>query len=357
MSFQEDTRSSVSSPTAAAPPCREAVKDDMDDSQDMPAAGPLRDILQHCQENLLPAYQRADAAALLLQKKYRRRALAVAILGSAAVVLATIELSGLVTAGWLALLEAAAALLTVLIVLVGMGAFQKEEWLLERYKAESLRLLKFRFLIEGVWSASPAEVQHCKDRLCDDVEEISTTTFSGLQGWVAQGTIPGVHLPPPSASALSPGNLEGLIRYYRRKRLHYQMAYLSKAVGRDQKRDRHTRLVGPALFFGSVAFVLAHLAVHFQPGTEGVWGKLLILVAAALPVMGAGFRIYRAANEFARNAARFESVHYTLCGLSERLRGVSDAPAGFRELGFCEQTFESDVREWMRLMVEAEWFG
>jgi len=43
--------------------------------------------------------------------------------------------------------------------------------------------------------------------------------------------------------------------------------------------------------------------------------------------------------------------------LSERLREANDPDTVFREIGFCEQTLEADLREWLRLMVEAEWFG
>jgi hypothetical protein len=351
-------------PAGSAPPCRETVKDDIDDSEDMPAAEPLHGILQHCQDELLPTYRNVDGAAMDFQKKYRRRALSVAILGSAAVVLATIQLSGLayyvLPLSWtwfVPVLEGVTALLAMLIVLLGMGTSLKEQWLRARYKAESLRLLKFRFLFEpALWSADPAEAQKCKERLCDQVEDIATTSFSALLGWMARGTLPEVHAPPPTGGLLTPDNLKALIHYYRSKRLHYQMAYLSKAVRRDQGRDRHTRVVGPALFFGSVAFVLAHLAVEIGHGAED-WSKFLILIAAALPVMGAGFRMHRAANEFARNAARFEAVHNILSALSGRLRDAPDPPTVFREIGFCEQTFEADLREWMRLMVEAEWFG
>jgi hypothetical protein len=42
---------------------------------------------------------------------------------------------------------------------------------------------------------------------------------------------------------------------------------------------------------------------------------------------------------------------------SERLRGASDSLTVFRDVGFCEQILEPDLREWLRLMVEAEWFG
>lgn len=363
VSFPENQRSPTSEPPAGAIPCRAPVNDDMDDSEDIPrAAQPLRGFLEQCRAHVQPAYDAVDGAAMDFQKKYRRRATAAAILGSTAVVLATVQLSGLADHvlashwSWLVpVLEFAAALATLLIVLLGMGTFLKEQWLLERYKAESLRLLKFRWLLEtGAGAASSAEAEKRKARLCDKVEEIATTTFSALQGWIARGTVPTVQTSP--TATLTRDDLDNLVRYYSKKRLHNQMAYLSQAVQRDQRRDRHTRLAGPSLFFGSVAFVLAHLAVEI--GGDAVnWSKLLILIAAALPVMGAGFRIYRAANEFARNASRCEAVHHALSELSARLREASDAPAVFRELGFCEQVLESDLREWMRLMVEAEWFG
>ena len=185
----------------------------------------------------------------------------------------------------------------------------------------------------------------------DEVEDVATTTFSVLQGWIAQGTIPEIHPPPPTSGLLSPGSLKALIDYYRSKRLHYQMVYLSKAVRRDQKRDRHTRVVGPALFFGSVAFVLAHLAVEIRHGAED-WSRLLILIAAALPAMGAGFRIDRAATECARNAARFEAVHHILSALSERLRMLRTRQPFFASSVFANKpsspTSASGCASWWR---------
>ncbi len=46
-----------------------------------------------------------------------------------------------------------------------------------------------------------------------------------------------------------------------------------------------------------------------------------------------------------------EAVHHVWNEISQKLRDASDAQATFRELGFCEQVLESDLREWMRLMV------
>jgi hypothetical protein len=80
-------------------------------------------------------------------------------------------------------------------------------------------------------------------------------------------------------------------------------------------------------------------------------------VAATLPVCGAGIRAIRGVLEYGRNASRYEATHNVLVKLSERLREAKDAAGVFREIGFCEQILEADLREWLRLMVEAEWFG
>lgn len=342
-------------------PCRETDVDDMNDlPQEMPTSEPLRTILDHWQQNLRSQFVTADRAALRSQKTYKDRARTAAILGSIAVALAILQLSSLVQGRWAELLpwvEGATAASTFLVVFLGMRSSFKERWLLERYQAESLRLLKFRSLIQSAcWSANPAEIEKWKDRLCDQVEGITATTFSALQGWISRGTVPAV-VEAPADGRVNESSLKELVRYYHKKRLHYQMSYFGSAARRNEANDHHTRLVGPALFFGSVAFVLAHLSVEIVGGSAHWLSRLLILSAAVLPAMGAGFRTHRAANEFARNAARFEAVRHTLSELSERLRYATDAPAIFRELGFGEQVLEADLREWMRLMMEAEWFG
>jgi hypothetical protein len=341
--------------------------DEMDDSSDMPPRGPLREILEHCQECVLPAYQNADKSAIKYQRRYRRRAVSVAILGSAAVLLATFELSNLSSylpilreRPWLVtILEVLAGLSTLLIVLFGMGASLKQQWLLARFKAESLRLLKFASLHEaGFWSGERLNLRTCKKRISDKVEEIISSSFEDLEEWVTKGRIPEVVSAPPGTST-GKEPFEELVVYYQKKRLDIQCSYLRDAVHRDREDDRRTRMIPPVLFFGSVSFVLAHLSVEVAHGSE-TWNRFLILLAAALPAMGAGFRIYRSANESARNASRFKATHHVLLRLSERLdsaKNAMDVHGVFREIGFCERVLESDHREWMRLMVEAEWFG
>lgn len=337
--------------------------DDMDDSRDMPAGQPLRAILEHCQQIIYPEFSKADREALLKQRSYRGRAVRTAYLGSTAVILAIVQLTfpSEPKTLWgspmfyLSVCEMLTAGLAVLIILLGIGTYLKEQWLVARYRAERLRLLKFKFLLEpAMWSADNAAIELCRGDLRDQVREINNSRFPALENWIAEGTVPYVLKAP--APGLSAEALEELVAYYRRKRLNFQADYLAGATTRAFKKDSRTRLVPPVLFFGSIAFVLAHFGVEVSHGLEA-WSRLLILMAAALPALGAGFRIYRSANEFARNASRFEANHNALRVLSERLRHAKDDMSAFREMGFCEQVLEADHREWQRIMVEAEWFG
>lgn len=358
----DDSKSSSSSnsPAAAAlEPLSATVElrvDDMDDSRDCPAVQPLHDALVECEHVILPAFRRADSLALGYRKWYQVISYAAAIGGVSAVILATLQLSALLRSPLVWEIEAGAAFLTLLIVLVGMALSLKDRWLLERYKAERLRMLKFCFLMDPIlWDGRATDSRRLKEELLERVEEITACTFSALQGWVTRSWVPRVH-EVPGAENLPAENLDELVHYYRHKRLHTQMEYLAGATVRNFFSDVHMRLTGSALFFGSVAFVLAHLAVQWSRG-EVIWSRCFMLIAATLPVLGAGFRTLRTAHEYARNASRFEATHDALSALSERLRKAIDAPAIFRELGFCEQVLEADLREWMRLMVEAEWFG
>jgi hypothetical protein len=205
-----------------------------------------------------------------------------------------------------------------------------------------------------MWSGDDAAIELCRGDLCDQVQEIIHSRFPALESWITQGTVPFVLKTPEHG--LSAEVLEELVAYYRRKRLNFQADYLAGASTRAFKQDSCTRLIPPVFFFGSVAFVLAHFGVEGSKGLE-VWTRVFILIAAALPALGAGFRIYRSANEFARNGSRYEANHNALRILSERLRHAKDSTSAFREMGFCEQVLEADHREWQRLMVEAEWFG
>ena len=337
---------------------------DMDDSASVLAVeSPLANILKLCEERIAPHFHKADWDALDYQEQHVKRANSVALFGSLAVILAIGEL--VITEGdsllnlwfeyFLSFVEIVLVGWLVALILQGLRQYLKQEWLLERYKAERLRLLKFSFILEpAMWDGNKRDEDICTDRLSQQVEEITLSTFTSPECWLAEGQAPYVYQAP--TQSLTPEQLDSLLKYFQGKRIRFQKDYFGGAVQRHTRRDRKTRIAAPALFFGSVAFVIAHVAIEVAQGAPFA-NRFFIFLAAALPALGALFRTVRSANEAARNASRFEANHRALLKLEERIQQASTPADLFRELGFCEQILEADHREWTRLMTEAEWFG
>jgi hypothetical protein len=84
---------------------------------------------------------------------------------------------------------------------------------------------------------------------------------------------------------------------------------------------------------------------------------MLVLSAACFPVIGAAVRTFRIAHEFGRNTLRFRATSNELARLVSKLERVSSPQAKLGVLRDAEKTLEAERREWMRLMIEAEWFG
>ena len=86
-------------------------------------------------------------------------------------------------------------------------------------------------------------------------------------------------------------------------------------------------------------------------------GLYLLYAALLLPALGAMMRTMRMSREFDRNALRSRATAAALAAHAERLRESETADELFRALSACEDTLDADHREWLRLMMEAEWFG
>jgi hypothetical protein len=79
--------------------------------------------------------------------------------------------------------------------------------------------------------------------------------------------------------------------------------------------------------------------------------------AAAFPVIGAMFRTMRTAFEFGRNANRFEGVARILANIEQQLQTAVSPAVKLELLREAEFVLQHENRSWMRLMIEAEWFG
>ena len=92
----------------------------------------------------------------------------------------------------------------------------------------------------------------------------------------------------------------------------------------------------------------------------------LILIAASLPVIGAGVRTFRSAYQLARNTSRYKAAFEAIKLPAERLEHDAErlyrlyaeghtavgADDVFRDMWRCEQILEAEHREWLRLMKE-----
>jgi hypothetical protein len=333
--------------------------DMFDSTEDLVRYRPIAGALETLDGILGTTYDVADKGAIRHQKHHRALTLLAAVFGTAAVLFAIAHLSGIFPAPWPMWVEVLAATVATCAVLLGVVQAQHMQWLLQRHKAERCRLLKFRFLIDpGLWSAKESQRADWSNRLRREAEKVEGLNSGSFRDWVKGTETPAI--PDEIKDCRLGGNaLAALAAYFRDKRIEDQMRFFAARAHRNEGIDRFTRRLPPVLFFGSVVAVLGHFVMEIIRAGKAMHtlSVLLVVAAAALPVIGAGIRTYRSAHEFARSASLYRAKHAALQHLAERLQGETEGPEVLRTLWHCEIFLESEHREWLRLMLDAEWFG
>ena len=89
----------------------------------------------------------------------------------------------------------------------------------------------------------------------------------------------------------------------------FQRGAFRNRARRHDRLDQATRNLGPILFLSSVFAVLIHFGIDLFRAKDGLHAvsTLLIVLAATLPVIGAGICTLRAAYEFGRNTSRYRA--------------------------------------------------
>lgn len=352
MSRTQAVSPTIDSPLSAAP-----VEDMIDSAAsliDLPES--LRGAVAQCLR-LHELYRLADREALRQQRYHRLLTIITVCCGTIAVLFAIIQLSDLVHFHWLREAELVAALLALAAVVLGMIASRRPRWLLQRHKAERCRLLKFRFLIDPhLWCGAEARAKRMAE-FQEEVDRLARLTAKDLHCWVEQDEVP----EPPTGSVPKDAadEIRALVEYYRRKRLAVQIDYFERRVRRNLRADRPIKHLPAVFFFASVLAAAAHFGYDVATNDRGShsFSVALIVLAASLPVLGSGVRTLRMSHEFARNTSRYRAKLVVLRRLAETLAAETDPAMIGRELWCGEQVLESEHREWLRLMVEAEWFG
>jgi hypothetical protein len=371
----------INAPTTKASPPRDPARKpydkEKDDMYDAPASmeGPklLARMLKYLQEKASGPYWKANEDAMEFQEKHRRVTMWALATGTAAVTAALLQLITFMTdyeylKYALAGLECLAASLAGFYVYRGVKQAVQKKWLLERHKAERLRFLKYRMILEAATVPNVSnDLSGWQERVDHGVEEILDMNEVEMKRWLKENE----HVAKDDAS-LTPmvgeKDLEDILEYYKRKRLDVQLRYLFNRTEQAASSDSKTKNWPAWLFVASIVCAILHMVfdLTMHPVFYLVGKKLpalenialgLIIGAAVFPVWGAAIRTHRAANEFSRNTVRFNAVYQELKGNALGLTLDTKDAMKLRLLWQSEEALENEHREWLRLMDEAEWYG
>jgi len=339
----------------------------------MPAIGTpdavFEAALRTCEVVALPLAE-AERRADRHQRVYRWCAVTASVLGAAGLLLAVGTLvwesgeSNQIVSGpllsnrTLLIGEVVLAVSGLGVVLFGLFADVKGGWLRERNKAERFKLLRYRFLID------PTRWPDADGRFQTELEDIRSES-PDVASWVKQEPVPVFTAPAVDDAEV----IERLLRYYLTDRLEGQIAFFRSRAEAFERRLAWVRPFPVLLFYLSFVGVALDATLQSVAGdSPEVKTAIAVLAAAALglPVVSAAMRTIVLSRELARNSSRYAAKLHALTHLNVQLNvALKDIQTGLppgrsatilRDLSCCEYLIESDHREWIRLMVEAEWY-
>ena len=247
--------------------------DDMDDKGDLDryaddvASGyddlePLRQAIHIVQEKIQPTFMRFDTAATRYQWWYKWVSIGAVTCGAISVFFAVVEVMSLALplGGNAVAWEVITVCFTLLFISVGIVMKLKEGWILSRYKAEVLRLLKFHKLVDPAMWCDPADLKKTASDLDEEVQEIAVRDYDDAKNWASKGIHPRISEPPCSDRCQTA--LHELVDYYVPKRLDVQIGYLEGKADSTEDWGRWTAIPVQFLFWCSFALVLSHTVVY-----------------------------------------------------------------------------------------------
>lgn len=344
---------------------RLARDDFYDPPSGLPADGLLRQALVTCDELLRPAFEEADAAALDHQARHHLVVGFATVFGTVAVLAAlALETIGRPHVATLDVFRYSGGAIALAAIALGLFAQLQQRWYLRRHVAERLCLLKYQALLRlglDVDEGRPESLVAWQQTVRGDVREICGLHENDMRGWASNIVTP-VHVPAFVGTAASERFIRSFKEYYCRPggRLIVQETYFKERSRRYDATDTRLRSVVPLLFLSGVAlsFLYAEYPLFekvIAAGSGDLVGRALSAAAAGCIALAAMVRTFRTSDEYARNTMRFSAVYRALEALGRRLSASAEPRSIIQGIGDIEAVLEDEHREWLRLMLEADW--
>jgi hypothetical protein len=349
--------------------------DDMRDGEDIRTLpDPLGRVISFIHTTIFEIYSEYDTISIQKQKYHKICATLAVFFGSVAIILAILQVflrspSIEVDTEFVKIFELVSFSIAAIAVGVAIGSKQHKGWLQKRYFAERYRSLKFRSLIHPyLWCASTRSWNdrfvQWKDQFNEKVTLLKKAENTSLDNCILSDEID-----PPSYDStrctFEEHYLKSVVEYYQKKRLSTQINYFKKSASYFESVNTSTEWIPNFCFIVSVVCAAGHFGIDFFVSSKNLGitfiSSILLLLTLLFPIFAIGARTLRSSIEVSRSAALYQSKskaleHFDVQLNEEIAKEPIQWPDILKILWQCENFFENENREWLRMMNDAEWF-
>jgi hypothetical protein len=159
--------------------------------------------------------------------------------------------------------------------------------------------------------------------------------------------------------------VRSVAEYYQKKRLTTQINYFKKRAFYFESINKSTEWIPNFCFMASVICAVGHFGIEFLSSQKDPYlsfiSSIFLLLILLFPIYAISTRTLRSSIEFSRSSALYLSKSKALERLNRQLNEETTKETTQWEeilkiLWQCENFFENENREWLRIMNDAEWF-
>jgi hypothetical protein len=340
---------------------------DGEDIQNLPER--LGQVISYIHTVIFEIYSKYDAISIQKQKNHKIFAILAVFCGSVAIILAILQVFLRVDVEFIKIFELVSFSIAVIAVGVALRSQQHKGWLIKRYFAERYRSLKFRALIHPyLWCVSKRSwndrFTKWKEQFNDKVSAVKNTEIESIEKCILSDEIY-----PPSyditSCSFEATYLESVVKYYQEKRLSNQIGYFQSRALYFESINASTAWIPNVCFIASVICAGGHFGIDFffnsSTPSLNLLSHILLLLTLLLPIFAISARTLRSSVEVSRSAALYHSKRRALEHFKVRLdeelnKDTIQWAEILKILWQCENFFDYENREWLRMMKDAEWF-